>query len=81
MEKISYSHARQNLSSILNKINNNSEVFCIERKNEKKVVMVDKGDYESLLETAYLLQSPANAKELFKAIRESDKNLGIKIDF
>lgn len=81
MEKVSYSYTRQNLSTIINQILDNSEVFCIERKNGKQVVMIDKDDYDSLLETAYLLKSPANNKELFKGLEEANKNIGAKVDF
>jgi antitoxin YefM len=80
MEKVTYSYTRQHLSAILDQINNNSEVFCIERRNRKEVVMLEKGYYDSLLETAYLLKSPKNASELFKALDESKQNLGKKID-
>jgi len=80
MEKVSYSYTRQHLSSILNQITDDAETFCIERKNGKKIIMVDKDDYDSLLETSYLLKSPANTKELMKAIDEAHKNIGKKID-
>ena len=43
--------------------------------------MIDKDDYDSLLETAYILKSPENAKQLFKALDEANKNIGTKIDF
>jgi antitoxin YefM len=76
MEKVTYSYTRENLNSILNQISNNSEIFCIERRNGKDVIMIDKDDYNSLLETAYILKSPKNAKQLFKALEEADKNIG-----
>lgn len=80
MEKVSYSYTRQHLSSILNQISDDAEVFCVERKNGKQIIMLDKEYYDSLLETAYLLKSPRNAKELFKAIDESRKGRGVKIE-
>lgn len=80
MEKISYSYARQHLSSILDQIVNDSEVFCINRKNSKEIIMLEKDHYDSLVETAYLLRSPRNAKQLFKAMKESKQNLGVKIE-
>ena len=80
MEKVSYSYTRENLSNILNQIINNSETYCIERKNGNQVVMIGKNDYDSLLETAYLLKSPNNARELYKAIDEANNDIGTKIE-
>lgn len=80
MQKTTYSYTREHLSSILDRVSNNAEVFCIHRKNGQEVIMLDKDDYNSLVETAYLLRSPKNAQELLKALEESDNNLGEKID-
>jgi len=80
MQKTTYSYTREHLSSILDQISNDAEIFCIHRKNGQEVIMLDKSDYTSLVETAYILRSPKNAKELFKALEESENNLGEKID-
>jgi antitoxin YefM len=80
MQKTTYSYTRAHFSSILDRVSNNGEVFCIHRKNGQEVIMLDKDDYNSLLETSYLLRSPKNAQELFKALEESENNLGEKID-
>lgn len=80
MQKTTYSYTREHLSSILDRISNDSEVFCIYRKKGQEIIMLDKSDYDSLAETAYLLRSPKNAQELFQALEESKNNLGEKID-
>lgn len=80
MEKVSYSYTRQNLSSILDQITEDAEVYCIDSKNGKQVIMLDKGDYDSLVETMYLLKSPVNSEELFSGIEEANNNQGEKID-
>lgn len=77
---VSYSYARQNLSSLLEEVTDNAEVLCIERQNGKKVIMIEESDYNSLCETAYLLRSPHNASQLFKALEEAKHNKGIKIE-
>lgn len=81
MKKVSYSYTRQHLNSILNGITEDSEVYCIDRKNGNQVIMVDKDEYDSLIETTYLLKSPSNAKELFEGLKEATELIGAKIDF
>lgn len=44
----------------------------ITRKNSEAVIMMSLEDYEALAETAYLLQSPKNAKRLIESIEELD---------
>ena len=50
-------------------------------ENGKQVIMIDKRDYDSLLETAYLLKSPNNARELLNGLEEANESKGKKIDF
>ena len=80
MEKVSYSYTRAHLSTILDKIVNNSEVYCIKRKKDREIIMMDKSDHDSMLETAYLFKSPKNAKMLLKGLEESNSNIGKKIE-
>jgi len=48
----------------------------ITRKNSEAVVMISLEDYEALNETAYLLQSPRNAKRLLESIEELETGKG-----
>lgn len=80
MEKVSYSYTRANLSTILDEVVNNSEVYCIKRNKNREIIMIDKNDYDSMLETSYLFKSPENGKMLLQGLEESDKDMGKKID-
>ena len=70
-DSIAYTHARNGLASLLDRVSKNSEIIVINRRNKPDVALISKEELDSLLETVYLLRSPANAKELFKAIDES----------
>ncbi|MGL6338211.1 MAG: type II toxin-antitoxin system Phd/YefM family antitoxin [Waterburya sp.] len=70
---IAYSNARNGLASLLDRVTKNSEIVLINRRNKPDVALISKEELDSLLETVYLLRSPANAKELFKAIEESQQ--------
>ncbi len=50
--------------------------IIVTRKNNEAVIMMSLEDYESLTETAYLMQSPKNAKRLIESIEELDQGKG-----
>lgn len=70
---INYSELRQNLKSVLDSVCDNHETVLITRKNGGDVVILSREDYESLDETAYLLQSPVNRKRLTTALKDIAK--------
>lgn len=67
MDAISYTAARENLAATMDKVCQDRAPVIITRKRDQSVVMLSLEEYESLEETAYLLQSPENAKRLMKA--------------
>jgi antitoxin YefM len=67
MDAISYSAARANLASTMDRVCNDHEALIITRNGEQSVVMLSLEDFQALEETAYLLRSPANAKRLISA--------------
>ncbi len=71
-----YTQARAKLASLIDQAVNDKVPVYITRKNGKRVAMIDAGEYESLLETAYLLSSPANARRLLTAIEQADRGEG-----
>ncbi len=68
MDAITYSAARANLASTMDRVCNNHEAVIITRNGQHSVVMQSLEDFTALEETAYLLRSPANAKRLMGAI-------------
>jgi antitoxin YefM len=67
-QEITYSHARANLSQILDSVSENREIVKIVRRNGADVALIAADELSSLLESVYLLRSPANAKRLFSAM-------------
>ena len=68
VKSITYSAARENLASTINRVCEDQAPVVITRNRDQAVVMMSLAEYESLQETAYLLRSPANAKRLFKSL-------------
>jgi antitoxin YefM len=69
-----YTQARDGLAKLLNQVTHNREVVLIQRRGEEEVAMIAASELESLMETAYLLRSPANAERLLSALGRALKN-------
>ena len=63
-QAITYSEARQNLANTMNRVCDHHEPVIITRQKSPSVVMMSLEDYNSIMETTYLLRSPANASRL-----------------
>ncbi len=74
-----YTQARANLAELMDKVVNDKIPVYITRKNGKRVAMIDADEYESLIETVYLLSSPVNARRLLEAIEQADRGEGKKM--
>jgi antitoxin YefM len=63
-----YTQARAQLASLLDQVANNREVVIIQRRGAEDVALIAADELTSLLETAHLLRSPANAERLLSAL-------------
>ncbi|HEV3147751.1 MAG TPA: type II toxin-antitoxin system prevent-host-death family antitoxin [Chthoniobacterales bacterium] len=68
MKSITYTAARENLASTINRVCEDNAPVVITRNRDQAVVMLSLSEYESLEETAHLLRSPENAKRLLRSI-------------
>jgi antitoxin YefM len=67
--EISYVEARSNLATLLDRVADNKDIIIVKRDGkDKNVALIAEEDLSSLLETVYLLRSPANAARLHGAI-------------
>ena len=70
MEAITYTNLRQNLNVYMDKVIQNHDQLIITRKNNSNVILISVDEYNSLIETNYLLSSEANADHLRKSISQ-----------
>ncbi len=80
MRTISYSEARQNLSTTMMKAVEDHAPVLITRQNGEACVLMSLEEYNSLEETAYLLRSPANARRLMDSIESLKSGHGAEKD-
>lgn len=78
MDAITYTVARANLASTMNRVCDDHEALIITRNKEQSVVMLSLEDYKALEETAYLLRTPANAKRLLSATAQLNAGKGVE---
>ena len=78
MDAVSYSFARANLASTMNRVCNDHEALIITRNSDQSVVMLSLEDYNALTETTYLLRNPANTKRLLSAIEQLNAGKGVE---
>ncbi len=78
MHAISYSEARENLKSVIDKVVADRAPVAITRQRGEGAVLVSESEWASIEETLYLLRSPKNAGRLLDAIRGLEAGEGIE---
>lgn len=74
-----YTQARANLAKQFDQVTDDREVVIVHRRNGEDVALVAADELSGLLETAYLLRSPANARRLLTALaRVPDRSIAPK---
>ena len=73
MRTLSYSDARKHLAEAMEQVCDDHAPILITRQRARPVVIMSLEDYNSLDETAYLVRSPANARELRESIAQAEK--------
>ena len=68
MNAIAYTDLRQNLKTYMDKVIQDNAPLINTRKNKKNVVLISVDEYNSLIETNYLLSNETNAEHLKKSI-------------
>ena len=63
-----YTQARANFADLLDSVTDDREVVIIQRRGAADVALIAADELQSLLETAHLLRSPANAERLLTTL-------------
>lgn len=78
MKSITYTAARENLASTINRVCEDHAAVVITRNRDQSVVMLSLAEYKSLEETAHLLRSPENARRLLRSIESLESGKGLR---
>jgi antitoxin YefM len=71
-----YTQARASLAKLLDLVTQDREIVIIQRRGGEAVALISAEELSSLIETSYLLRSPANAERLLNALGRALKNEG-----
>lgn len=78
MDSISISEVRANFKSVVERVVADRVPLAITRQKGEGVVLIAAGEWASIEETLYLLQSPNNAKRLLESIAELEAGNGVE---
>ena len=73
MHTVSFSDARKHLADTMSRVTNDAEPVRIVRRAAPDIVMIDAGEYESMLETIYLFSNPVNANHLSESLAQLER--------
>ncbi|MDC7223904.1 MAG: type II toxin-antitoxin system prevent-host-death family antitoxin [Spirochaetales bacterium] len=77
MDAVNYTDLRQNLKSHMDRVYQDHEPLIVTRKDNQNVVMISLDDYNSLIETQYLLSSENNAVRLKRSLEDARKGKSV----
>lgn len=80
MKIMTYTESRARYAEVLDQVINDREEIVITRQGHESVVIIALEEYESLMETVYLMQSPANARHLRESIARHRAGEGVVHD-
>jgi antitoxin YefM len=75
MAHVSYTQFRNKLASHMDEVCDGRAPLVVTRQNARSVVLMSEEDYDGLMETVHLLNSPANAERLLRAIADADRDM------
>ena len=76
MKTLTFSQTRQHLAETMDHVTLDHTPVTITRQNKEAVVIISLNDYKSMQETAYLMQSTANANKLNSTINQLESGEG-----
>lgn len=76
MKAITYTEARSRFAETIDRVCEDHAPVTVTKRRDAAVVIISLEDYESLIETSYLLKSPRNARRLLESIHELEEGKG-----
>jgi antitoxin YefM len=78
MNAVNYSELRKKLKNYMDKVIVDHEPLIVTRKNNENIIMISTEDYDSIIESQYLLSNKGNVEHLNKSLEQLRTGKGIK---
>lgn len=73
MRVVNFSYARNNLKKLIEDVVDGEDFIVISRRDAPDAVLLSLDSFNSLMETAHLLKSPANAAHLARSLAQMEQ--------
>lgn len=80
MKTANYTDFRSNLKSYMDAVIDDCETIIINRGKDTGVVLISLDEYNSLIETEYIMSSPETVEAIRKGDEEIKNGKGIKVE-
>ncbi|MGD1898546.1 MAG: type II toxin-antitoxin system Phd/YefM family antitoxin [Phormidesmis sp.] len=70
MEIVTFNEASRELTTVLDRVVDDADYTVVTRDDAEDIVIMSRKYFDSLMETLYLLESPANAVNLRESIAQ-----------
>ncbi len=80
MNVCSFTDLREHLRERLDEVHESRTPLLVTRQGAASAVVIDKEEYDGLMETLHLLRSPKNAERLLRSIAEADAGHTVEHD-
>lgn len=81
MRVVKFSEAENSLKKLIDQVVEDADFMVIARRDAPGVVLMSLDTFKGLMETLYLLKSPANAAHLARSISQMREGKLLKRDF
>ncbi|MGF1542453.1 MAG: type II toxin-antitoxin system Phd/YefM family antitoxin [Pleurocapsa sp.] len=79
-KQTNYTNLRQNLATILDEVISDRGVIIVTRQQKEDVAILAASELQNMMETLHLLKSPANAEQLFAAMKRADELEEVEVE-
>ncbi len=72
MNVCTYTDLREHLRERLDQVHESRVPLLVTRQNAPSAVLIDKEEFDGIMETLHLLRSPVNAERLLRSIADAE---------